>query len=74
VLRVSHPWETARLPLQQVHEQVGEEAFQLAGTASHASRTPVPTASVMRVLRVGSGQHREMLCPPERSGLGEMLW
>lgn len=40
---------------------------------SHTSWTLVPTIGITRVLWVGRGQHREMLCPPERSGLGEML-
>lgn len=73
VLRVSRLWETAQLPLEQVSEQVHAKPFQLAGTVSHAGWTLVPAASITRVLRVGRGQHREMLCPPERSGLGEML-
>lgn len=40
----------------------------------HTGWSPVPPASITQVLRVGSGQRGEMLCPPARSGLGEMLW
>lgn len=40
----------------------------------HTLAGPWPLLPASRVLREGSGQHREMLCPPESSGLAMLLW